>query len=498
MNLAMLAEMAASGGGDRVAIGSRSSGISYEGLWVRALQAATWFAGCGSSSVGLIDVNSEAFPIALFGAAIAGLPFSPVNYRWSDDQLRKAVGRIAPATVIVGPPVRDRLTQIDNVVVIERDEFLAEVTRAVPFEGEPVETDAPAILLFTSGTSGDPKVAVLRHHNLVSYVLGTVEFLSAEAEDAQLVTVPPYHIAGIANLLTALYGGRRIIQLAAFEPGEWVDVARSEGVTHAMVVPTMLSRVLALPDVELPRLRHLSYGGGRMPLPVIESALARFPRVDFVNAYGLTETSSTIAVLGPEDHREAVASTDPASHRRLRSVGRPLPTVQVEVRDANGSHVPAGVPGEIHVRGEQVSGEYLGVGSVVDAKGWFATRDSGWLDEDGYLFVEGRLDDVIVRGGENVSPGEVEDVLVAHPAVVDAGVVGVPDDDWGEVIAAAVVVTPGADVTPEGLQSWVRERLRSSKIPSLIAFRAELPYNDNGKLLRNQLRIELTGSASVR
>ncbi|MHB1786062.1 MAG: class I adenylate-forming enzyme family protein [Acidimicrobiales bacterium] len=498
MNLAMLAEMAASGGGDRVAIGRRHGGVSYEELWSRALRAATWFAGRGSSSVGLIDVNSEAFPIALFGAAIAGLPFSPVNYRWSDDQLRKAVARIAPATIIAGPSVRDRIARIDKVIVIERDEFLAEVAEAAPFEGEPVETDAPAVLLFTSGTSGDPKVAVLRHHNLVSYVLGTVEFLGADIEDAQLVAVPPYHIAGIANLLTSLYAGRRIIQLAAFEPEEWVEVARNEGVTHAMVVPTMLSRVLALPDVELPNLRHLSYGGGRMPLPVIASAIARFPGVDFVNAYGLTETSSTVAVLGPEDHRQAIASADPAVYRRLRSVGRPLPTVQVEVRDASGGPLPAGVPGEIHVRGEQVSGEYLGVGSVINTGGWFATKDSGWLDEEGYLFVEGRLDDVIVRGGENVSPGEVEDVLVAHPAVVDAAVVGVPDDDWGETIVAAVVVTPGANVTPEDLQVWVRERLRSSKMPSLIAIRAELPYNDNGKLLRHQLRSELTGPPSVR
>jgi acyl-CoA synthetase (AMP-forming)/AMP-acid ligase II len=209
-----------------------------------------------------------------------------------------------------------------------------------------------------------------------------------------------------------------------------------------------------------------------------------------VNAYGLTETSSTIAVLGPDDHREAVASDDPAVRARLGSVGRPLPTVEVEIRGAEGEVLAAGERGEVYVRGEQVAGEYLGRSLLVDG-GWFPTNDAGYLDEGGFLFLDGRLDDVIVRGAENLSPGEIEQRLLAHPAVAEVAVVGVPDPDWGEGVAAAVVVEAGASVTVEELQAWVRDALRSTKTPQLIEFRDELPYSETGKLLRRVLRDEL-------
>jgi acyl-CoA synthetase (AMP-forming)/AMP-acid ligase II len=485
MNISMLAEMAADGGGDRIAVGD----LTYAALLDRARRAAGWLSTQDVRAVALVDVNSEAFPIALWGAAMAGLPFAPVNYRWDDDQLRKALGRLAPVLVIAGPDAAGRVDGIDGVTVVDRESFLKTSLEAEPLL-EPVESDEPAVLLFTSGTSGDPKVAVLHHDNLVSYIFGTVDFMGADPDDAQLVSVPPYHIAGIANLLSAVYAGRRVVQLAAFDPVVWIETTQAEGVTHAMVVPTMLSRILEVLEGTLPTLRHLSYGGGRMPLPVVEAALQKLPHADLVNAYGLTETSSTVAVLGPEDHREAVASDDPAVRRRLTSVGRPLPTVEVSIRDASGADVAAGEVGEIWVRGEQVSGEYLGVGSTCDADGWFPTKDGGFIDEEGYLFVEGRLDDVIVRGGENISPGEVEDVLLAHPAVSDAAVVGVPDDEWGEAVAAVVVLSD--DVDTAALQDWVRERLRSSKTPSRVEVLDALPYNDNGKLLRREIRARLS------
>jgi acyl-CoA synthetase (AMP-forming)/AMP-acid ligase II len=255
----------------------------------------------------------------------------------------------------------------------------------------------------------------------------------------------------------------------------------------------MLARVLDVlerEDEHLPKLRHLSYGGGKMPVPVIERALEWLPHVDFVNAYGLTETSSTIAVLTPHDHREAVSNTDPHVRRRLGSVGRPLPTLEVQIRDAHGKRADPGIPGEIWVRGEQVAGEYLGRDDVME-DGWFPTKDGGVVDRDGYLYLTGRLDDVIVRGGENMSPGEIEDVLLSHPAVDDAGVVGVPDTEWGEKIVAAVVLRDDASVTERELQDWVKGELRSSKTPQHVEFRDALPYNETGKLLRRILKAEL-------
>jgi acyl-CoA synthetase (AMP-forming)/AMP-acid ligase II len=497
----MLLDMACDGFGDRVAFGSNAGGnppsLTYGALGEQARRAAAWIAGRGVERVGMVDVNSQAVPVLLFGAALAGVPFVPLNYRLADAQLEAILRRIAPAAVVVEEPVLSRLGAIDGVELVARRQFLEELERTDPVGGPELgDPDDIAVLLFTSGTTGEPKAAVLRHRHLASYVIGTVEFMGSGDDEAALVSVPPYHVAGISAVLTSVYAGRRIVYLPSFAADEWVSLARDEAVTQAMVVPTMLGRILGVLEERgerLEHLRHLSYGGGRMPLPVVELALRMLPHVEFVNAYGLTETSSTIAVLGPEDHRHAVASEDPAVRRRLGSVGRPLPTVEVEIRDALGNPLKPGEAGEVWVRGEQVAGQYQGRADP-SSEGWFPTRDSGHFDVGGYLYLGGRIDDVIVRGGENMSPGEIEDALVAHPAVADAGVVGLPDAHWGERVVAAVVLSPGSVATEAELQDWVRRQLRSSKTPDRVVFRTDLPYNDLGKMLRRVLKAELTNS----
>ena len=496
MNLALLLEMAADSAPDRIVVGSRIGGLTASELFVRAQRVATAFAAKDVAHVGFLDLNSDAVPIALFGAALAGIPFAPVNYRLADDTLHSILERLVPGIVVVGRSAVERARGIDGLEVITTDELLAlasDDSAAIWDELPFVDPDDVAVLLFTSGTTGEPKAAVLRHRHLTSYVITTLEFMSADEADAQLVSVPSYHIAGVSAILSALYSGRRIVYLPAFDAEDWVRVVRDEHITQAMVVPTMLGRVLSVVEADgggLPSLRHLSYGGGRMPVELIERAMNVLPDVSFVNAYGLTETSSTIAVLTPDDHREAIASDDPAVRGRLGSVGRPLPTVELEIRGADGEPLETGERGEIHVRGEQVAGEYLGR-SLLTEDGWFPTNDAGHLDEQGFLYLDGRLDDVIVRGAENLSPGEIEDALLSNPGVAEAAVVGVPDAEWGEAVAAAVVLEPGAAVTEDELKDWVRERLRSTKTPALIDFRTELPYNETGKLLRRVLRDEL-------
>jgi acyl-CoA synthetase (AMP-forming)/AMP-acid ligase II len=351
------------------------------------------------------------------------------------------------------------------------------------------DRDCPAVLIYTSGTTAEPKAAVLRHRHLLAYVLNTLEFASAEEGDAALVAVPPYHIAGLTNLLSNLYTGRRVVYLAAFEARTWLDVVRRERITHAMLVPTMLARIVAEVaemDAGTPSLRSLAYGGARTPRPVLERALQIFPDTGFVNAYGLTETASSVAVLGPEDHRVAVAATDPVVRDRLGSVGRALPGIDVQIRTDDGKPIDNDQLGLVFVRGEQISGEYGGR-SVLDAEGWFATRDRGRLDADGYLFIEGRADDTIIRGGENIAPEEIEDVLISLPGIVEAVVVGVPDPEWGQRLVAVLV----GDGDPVEIQRLVRERLRSSKTPDTIVFRHKLPRTDTGKILRRVLLTEL-------
>ncbi|WP_156736204.1 fatty acid--CoA ligase family protein, partial [Mycobacterium sp. E3298] len=194
---------------------------------------------------------------------------------------------------------------------------------------------------------------------------------------------------------------------------------------------------------ELTSLRNLAYGGSKVGLPLVRRALELLPHVGFVNAYGLTETSSTIAVLGPDDHREAHSAAEAHVAKRLGSVGRPVPGIELQIRDEDGKVLGPGEPGELFVRGEQVSGRYTGIGSVLDDEGWFPTRDVALLDQDGYLFVSGRSDDTIIRGGENIAPAELEEVLIEHSHVRDVAVVGVEDPQWGQAIVAVVVPAVG-------------------------------------------------------
>ncbi|MBS1847312.1 MAG: AMP-binding protein [Actinobacteria bacterium] len=481
---------------DRVAVTGPDAGtLTVAALERGATALATRITALGLERVAWLGGNDVALPIALFAAARAGVPFLPLNYRLADDRLVETLAE-GPTTALVATV--DASTRAAVTATCPITFAASELTHAVEVDPDassglaPVDDDTIAVQLSTSGTTSRPKAAILRHRHLTSYLLDTVDFGSCDETEAVLVSVPPYHIAGVATILSNLFAGRRIVYLEPFDPIRWLATARTERVTHAMVVPTMLARIVDALDgdrADVPALRSLAYGGAPTPRQVIERALEAFVGVDFVNAYGLTETASTIALLGGGDHRAAFADPDPAVRARLSSVGRPLPGVEIAVVDDDGNTVDPGVVGDVLVRGAQVSGEYLGHDR---ADGWFATRDRGHLDADGYLFLDGRADDTIIRGAENIAPAEVEDVLVSHPAVRDCAVVGVPDPEWGQRIAAAVVVDDGAIVTAEELRDWVRSRLRGSRTPDVVTFRDELPYTDTGKLLRRVIRDELT------
>ena len=493
MNIMMLLQMASEADGERIAIGKRTDGLDLTTVFDLAGRLAAWVQSKGYERVVWSDVASPLLPVALYGSAWAGAPFVPVNYRLADDRLRALIAQQQPAVVLCEPGTESRLAGIEGIDVVPTNQLRSVLTGVERAEEAWPDDERIALLLYTSGTSGEPKAAILRHDHLASYVLGSVEFLGADPSEATLVTVPPYHIAGMAGILSATFSGRRLVQLPNFDPDDWVSTAAAEEVTHAMVVPTMLARINAVlaSGADLPSLRHLSYGGGRMPIPDIEETMRHLPHVGFVNAYGLTETSSSVAILGPDDHRAAIGSDDPVIRARLGSVGQPLPTVEITIRDADGNEVGTGEPGEVWVRGDQVSGEYSHKDMRAD-EGWFPTSDGGYLDADGYLFVTGRLDDVIIRGGENMSPGEIEDVMLQHPDVADVCVLGLPNDEWGEVVAAVVVPHEGAHPEKEALADYVVSQLRSSRRPHTIVFRNELPTTDTGKVLRRVLRAELS------
>jgi long-chain acyl-CoA synthetase len=489
--------MAASSNPDRTAVVDGELRLTTQQLSDLADGGAGVIAESGAAHVAYVGLGGAMLPTLIFASARAGLSFTPLNYRLSAEGIQALIERLPEPLVIVDSRYRDMIGESSKRVLLS-DEFLAAAQTAEPATEDLAfpDPDSVAIVLFTSGTTSQPKAVELSHNNLTSYVTGTVEFESADEADAALICVPPYHIAGVGAALSNLYAGRKMVYLPNFDAQEWVRLINAEHVTTATLVPTMLDRVVTVLEAgghALTSLRNLAYGGSKVGLPLVRRALELLPGVGFVNAYGLTETSSTIAVLGPDDHRAAQSASDVAVIKRLGSVGRPVPGIELEIRGEDGAILPAGETGELFVRGEQVSGRYTGIGSVLDENGWFPTKDIAMLDEEGYLFIGGRSDDTIIRGGENIAPAELEEVLIEHPHVRDVAVVGVEDPQWGQAIVAVVVPRAGVEPDPEELREHVRKSLRGSRTPDRVVFRDELPTTPTGKVLRREIIETLEG-----
>lgn len=488
MSISLLLEMSASADPDRVAVVSDDVRLSTGELSALADGGAAVVAEADAETVIYVGTGGAALPVVMFSAARAARAFCPLNYRLSRVGLNELIDRLPMPLVVADSEYVDVVDALGRRVV-ETSDFITAARNADPAP-EFADPDAVGVVLFTSGTSAQPKAVELTHNNLTSYVMGTVEFGSAGADDGALVCVPPYHIAGVGAALSNLYAGRKTVYLRHFDPRAWVRLVVDERITNATVVPTMLDRIVSVLEEErtpLPTLRSLAYGGSKVPLPLVRKSLTQLPDVGFVNAYGLTETSSTIAVLTPEDHRVAFTSPDARVSRRLGSVGRPIPGVELQIRGDDGEVLGPDEVGELYVRGEQVSGRYAGIGSVLDGDGWFATRDTASIDGEGYLFIGGRSDDTIIRGGENIAPAEIEDVLVEHGDVHEVAVVGVEDAEWGQLIVAAVVPAPAASPDAEELRRFVRDRLRGSRTPDRVVFVGSLPTTPTGKVLRRVL-----------
>jgi acyl-CoA synthetase (AMP-forming)/AMP-acid ligase II len=501
MSISLLLEMAqeASMSADpyRTALVSDDIRLTAQDLSTLADGGAGVIASSDARHVVYVGTGGAMLPLVLFSAARAAVPVTPLNYRLSADGLRALIDRLPNPLVVVDDEYRDAVG--DGYRVLGSADFV-EAARAAEPVVEFADPDAVAVVLFTSGTTSRPKAVELTHNNLTSYVTGTVEFGSADPGDAALICVPPYHIAGVGAALSNLYAGRKMVYLRHFDAGEWVRLVGDEGVTSATVVPTMLDRIVSVLEAQravLPTLRTLAYGGSKVALPLVRKALSLLPDVGFVNAYGLTETSSTIAVLTPDDHRAALDASNDAVARRLGSVGQPVPGIEVQIRADDGTVVGPDETGELFVRGEQVSGRYTDIGSVLDADGWFPTMDVASLDTDGYLFIGGRSDDTIIRGGENIAPAEIEDVLVEHPHVHDCAVVGADNPEWGQIIVAVVVPSTGTIPDPDELREHVRGQLRGSRTPDRVVFRDELPTNATGKVLRRELVAELNAEQTT-
>ncbi|HEY8692243.1 MAG TPA: AMP-binding protein [Chloroflexota bacterium] len=499
MNVAELLAIPASMFPEQEALVFEGRGFTYERLAGMSGGMQSWLAERGVSAgdvVAVLDTNSPALVAALYGSTALGARFAPLNYRARAEELRNMLGVIQPKLLLAG----ERYLGLAREVGAGQTMPLEGSVRDGDLLSAEVEDDAPAILMFTSGTSADAKAAVLPHGSLTNFVFSTTDGADGTDQGAMLLAAPLYHVAGLSALLAATFGGRRIVLMRQFDAGEWLRLASAQSVTHAFLVPTMLKQVLDQPSfqqTDLSRLRVLSYGAAPMPLSLIRRAIDRLPvSVQFVNAFGQTETTSTVTMLGPEDHRlEGSPEEVETKLRRLRSIGAPLPGVDIRILDEAGSPLPPGEIGEIAIRSDHLMRGYYGDESPPARDGFLWTRDLGWIDDDGYVYLAGRKSDLIMRGGENIAPDEIEAVLESHPDVEEAAAIGLPDEEWGERVAAIVVRAGG--VSAEDLVEFCRQRLASFKKPDTIFFVDELPRNALGKVLRKDLRARYASPLEV-
>jgi acyl-CoA synthetase (AMP-forming)/AMP-acid ligase II len=485
---------------------------TYRETHARVTRLANALAALGISKgdrIAVLDTNSPRYVEAYFAASTLGAVFVPLNYRAKADELEYMLTAADTRVLLVGDryvplvaQVRDRLPCVTQFLALESpaaqmrscEELIARAG-AEAIEAEMDEDDVN-ILMYTSGTTGRPKGVMLTHGDFVAYVCGHTELADGTPRGAGLLCVPLYHIAGMTSVMVGCFTGRGLVILRQFEATAWLETVRRERISHAFLVPTMLKRVIDHPEFhryDCSSLAVLAYGAAPMPLPVIRRAIELFPSsVGFINAFGQTETTATVTMLLPEDHRlDGTPEEIEARLRRLSSIGRPMSDVELKIVDAEGHAVPTGAVGEIAVRTPRLMKGYASQAdataqTIVD--GWLYTRDMGWMDQDGYLYLAGRKDDMIIRGGENIAPAEVEGVLHAHPGIEEAAVIGVPDLEWGEQVAAIVVPRPGTTLTQDEVIAWCHHRVASFKKPAVVHFVRELPRNPLGKLLRKDLR----------
>ena len=504
---------------DRDAIVFEGNRITYSQLNQRVNRLGNALTRLGikkGDRVAMLQVNCPECLETYFAVARMGGIYVPLNFRAKDDELIYMLEHSESQALLAGKRYLDmvrsilpKLPRVKHCISLEEKvadmQFYADVLAKAPDDEvvADIGDEDVTILMYTAGTTGRPKGVPLRHSGFVSYVMSNVDPASPDMEERNLLTVPLYHVAGIQAMLAAIYGGRTLVMMRQFEVNDWMKAVQQEHATRVMLVPTMLKQVIDNPDFpkyNLKSLQVVTYGAASMPFEVITKAMKMLPWVRFINAFGQTETASTITALGPEDH--VIEGTEEEKQKKLKrlasSIGKPLPDVEVKILGDNGETLPLGQIGDIVAKGPRIMSGYWQdeekTKKAFTADGWLITSDRGWMDEDGYIYLAGRGDDMIIRGGENISPEEVENALYSHPKVEEAAVIGVPDPEWGQIPKAIVVLKKGQAATEEEIMEHCRAKLASFKRPRAVVFVNELPRNTMGKVLRKKLR-EVYGQA---
>ncbi len=483
----------------------KDQSISYTQAEARANRFANALIAAGLATgerVAILAKNSLDYVLFYYGASKAGIVPVPLNYRLAPPEWSYIAADAGATTLFAGKEflapldsVRSEVPALTRCIALEGahpgwqtlEAFLGDASEAAPTRY--VADDADLYQMYTSGTTGRPKGAILTQRSLSSNIHQSTLNVAATRGERVLIVAPMFHAAAAIVQFNAVKGGASLVIHEEFNPAEVVRALAEDNIAMALLVPAMIQFCLAMPDVAKRRydnLRIIGYGASPIAEPVLRRALDVFG-CDFMQGYGMTETTAVVTNLLPDDHRRALQGQP----HLLLSCGKPILGTEVRIVDPAGKILPTGQMGEICVRGPQLMRGYWNLPEATRETlrdGWLHTGDAGFMDEEGYVYIQDRVKDMIVSGGENVYPREIEEVLMTHASVADVAVIGVPDDQWGEVVKAVVVLKPGAAEDAESLLALCRGRLAGYKCPRSVDFIAALPRNPTGKVLKKDLR----------
>ncbi len=469
---------------------------SFGALDARSSQCAQALLAAGvapGERIAVLSKNTDAFPVLWFGTMKACACTVPVNTRLAPPEIAAIVRDSGATHLVFGREYAELVDAIagecptlKTLMPFERgfDDWIAAYPAIDPHLPEAPNDDI--IQLYTSGTTGLPKGVPLTHANCVAQCRAGTQLSYAKWQPGKstLLVLPIFHIAGALVALLSILQGTRAVMVREIVPGELARVIADQRVAYAFLTPTVIHMILTTPDsaeADYSALEQIFYGASPISEALLQQAMARFPCA-FTQVYGMTETSGVVTCLAPEKHVPG----------KLLSCGQPIGGMELRVIDAEGNDVRQGEVGEIAVRSAMVMRGYWrqpgATAAVIDGDGWYRTGDAGWLDADGDLFIHDRVKDMIVSGGENVYPAEVENAIDGHPDVSEVAVIGVPDERWGEAVKAIIVTKPDAPRDAASIIGWARERIGGFKVPKSVDFVDTLPRNATGKVLRRALR----------
>lgn len=483
---------------DAVALEQDGEAITFGGLEERTSRIAAMLAAHGirkGDRVAWLGKNARHYFELFYASARIGVVMVPIGWRLAPPEVAYILGDTGAKALFIDEGFDELASlscrQMDNPPeVIDTPSALREIaaTRTAPIE--PAGPDDAILQLYTSGTTGNPKGAVLTNRNLFALRMPAEQagqpWSKWDDDEAILVCMPCAHIGGTGLGIMAMAAGIRGIVQAEFTPLGVLE-AFEQGITRLFIVPAALQMVIQHPrakTTDFSAVRYVMYGAAPIPLDLLREAVKTMPDAGFLQCYGMTETTGTIAMLPPDDH-----VLD--GNQRMRSAGKAVPGAELKVIGETGEELPRGEVGELVCKSPSNMAGYWNLpeataSSLVD--GWMHTGDAAYMDEDGYVYIQDRMKDMIISGGENVYPAQVESAIYGHPAVAEVAVIGVPDDTWGEAVKACVVPKPGMDCDPNDIIAFTRERLAGFKVPKTIDLIEIMPRNASGKILRRELR----------